>query len=151
MDGGLTAENLRQMPQPRHVSYPTRSADFFVTVNATVTGAASQTLWTPSPGRKFRLRGGELSATFTTRGTGAGICHLVLFRVGTASHVVSSLGALDCASPAGYMVANRAAIDLVEGVRGEALGDLLKVGATATIGSGEILVSGILWGTEVRN
>lgn len=156
MDAGLSAEALRQIPQPRQLTFPTRSADFFLQVNLTITGNISSTgsmgvLWTPQTSRRFRLRGGELSATFTTAGTGSGIDHLCLFNDGAtlASDVVWSLGAFDRASPAGYVICDRTQIYLAEGARGKSLDTVLRVGSNATIGSGVIRVSGVLWGTEM--
>ena len=158
MDGGLSSEALRQIPQPRYVSYPTRSADLFAPVNLSITGDISSTgsmgtLWAPSAGTKFRLRGGELSATFTTRGTGSGIDRLLVMSGGAsaATDTLWSLGPFDRASPAGYVVADRVAISLAEGVRGKSVDEVLRIGASATIGSGVIQVSGIVWGTEVLN
>jgi hypothetical protein len=123
--------------------------------NTTLTGDISSTgsmltLWDPSEGRRYRLRGGVISAMFTTKGTGTGVDHLMLLDDGAtlSEDCLVDLGAFSRDAPAGYVICEHFVFDFHEGSLGSARNAVVRVGANATIGSGVIRVAGQVWGEE---
>ena len=138
------------------VYHPSREAAHFRRVNSTLTGDISSTanmltVWDPTEGHRYILRGGRLSALFTTKGTGSGVDMLMLLDTGSAlsTNCLVDLGVFARDAPAGQVVCVDFEFGLLEGPWGSARDAVIRVGANATIGSGVIRVTGTLWGTEI--
>lgn len=143
-------------PQDIVVRVPSREAAHFRRVNTTITGDISSTgnmltLWDPTEGHRAILRGGRLTAMFTTKGTGSGVDMLMLLDVGSSlsTQCLGTLGVFARDAPAGQVICVDAPFDLLEGQPGSARDSIIRIGANATIGSGVIRITGVVWGAEV--
>lgn len=148
--------SIGTVPQDVNLRIPSREAAVFRRINSTLTGDISATgnmltVWDPTEGHRSILRGGKLTAMFTTKGTGTGVDMLMLLDVGSAlsTQCLDTLGVFSRDAPAGQVICVDHILDLAEGSWGSAKDSVIRIGSNATIGSGVIRVTGVLWGAEI--
>jgi hypothetical protein len=125
------------------------------TFSGTFTTTGNVAVWTPATGKKFVLKGFAINAVVTTvlAGTGTSI-HLVDgTSVGASGvNIVWPLAAFSATQAAGSVL-RQPTVSIVPyksgGFVGTTAGQALRIVADASISTGVIAVSGIVWGDEV--
>lgn len=115
-----------------------------------VIGTTKATLWTPSTGRRFVLRGFSITAVVQTVLAASDPSTLRLTDSGNTT-TVAPVGSYDATAAAGTIITGSAGpltVNLHEGVRGSVVGSTLQLTASNDIGTGRIRYAGVVWGIE---
>ena len=121
-------------------------SDKFVSFNTTLTGTGAYTVWDPTTGTKFRLKGYDVKVAVDTTLTGTGSVVLG-FWDNANSAPVATVATLREGASKGERYSDRA--DLREGFVSSAANNNLILQGHATLGAGVVRVSGIVWGEEI--
>lgn len=155
-ESGQTLVPFSTPPQDVVVRVPSREAAHFRRVNGTLSGDISSTanmltIWDPTEGHRAVLRGGILTAMFSTKGSVSGVNHLMILDVGSSpsTQCMVTLGVFATDSPRGQVICLNQRFDLLEGQWASARDSLVRIGSNASIGTGGIRVTGVVWGTEI--
>jgi len=146
------------LPEPRDVALPDFTSDTYVSVNVTLTGAIDAaanwgTIWAPRESR-FVLRGGYLFVLcyLPCNGPlGAGVVadSVLSLYDEAAPSLVLPITSYKNTTPAGWV--NDIVpwhFDLGKGYRSKLKNNRLRVGGTVGIGTGQIWVTGLVWGVQ---
>ena len=120
-------------------------------IGAAITGTTAVTIWTPSTGKRFVLRGFAITAIVRDVLAAAKPGTLYFHDSSSSTTVICPVGSFGATDAAGTILTGTAGpftIDLGSGVRGTAVDTTLKLAASLDIGSGVIRYSGVVWGTE---
>jgi len=120
-------------------------------IGAAITGTTAATIWTPSTGRRFVLRGFAITAIVRDVLAAAKPGTLYFHDSSSASTVICPVGSFGATDAAGTILTGTAGpftIDLGSGVRGTAIDTTLKLAASLDIVGGVIRYCGVVWGTE---
>ena len=118
----------------------------FVPFNATITGTNSHTIWDPTTGTKFRLKGYDIKVAVDTSLDATGSVTLGLWD-NSNSALVAAVAILREGAAKGERYSDRA--DLREGVVSSTANNNLILQGHSTLGAGVIRVAGVVWGEEV--
>jgi hypothetical protein len=117
-----------------------------------ITGTTAVVVWTPNPGKRYRLRGFSITAIVKTVLAAANVGVLYFHDSSNAQYVVAPCGSFAATEAAGTIITGSdcgsLTVNLHEGVRGSAVDTTLKLGASLDIGAGAIRYCGVVWGVE---
>lgn len=116
-------------------------------LSATITGSTLADIWTPASGKKFVLKGFEVTAIVRTAFAAANPCVLMFYDDSTAAPACSAGMAFEATAVVGTWYAT--ARVLREGKTSETADNVLKLGFSASISTGVLSVAGVVWGEEV--
>jgi hypothetical protein len=120
-------------------------------INNSITGTTAATIWTPSAGRRFVLRGFAITAIVQTVLAAANPGTLYFHDSSSGTQVVAPVASFDATAAAGTILTGSAGpfvLNLGSGVRGTAVGNSLKLAASLDIVGGVIRYAGVVWGVE---
>lgn len=120
-------------------------------IGAAITGTTAATIWTPSTGRRFVLRGFAITAIVRDVLAAAKPGTLYFHDSSSSSVVICPVGSFDATAAAGTILTGSAGpfvLNLGSGVRGTAVGNSLKLAASLDIVGGVIRYAGVVWGVE---
>lgn len=123
-----------------------------VDTSTTITGTTLATLWTPATGKKFVLKYALLYGYVTTVLSGATVGDgpmLLDNAVATPLLVLGRIAAATDAVGTAYTFFATTPFKLDNGIESATANNVLKIGTTATIGSGVIRVIGVVAGDEI--
>ena len=122
----------------------------FFSVNVDYTATSGVAVWQPAVGRRFRLKGGIISAWVQTTLAGATPGDTVAFYDNaTTTPIYPIASILSATDTTGLLYRPAVLFDLREGITSGAPNRLLLIASQATIGAGHIFVRGVIWGEEV--
>lgn len=119
-----------------------------IQVSTTFNGTTLATIWTPAAGRRITFKGCSLRARVTTALVGATPGDAIYLCDNAIGSLLSSIGIIGTATDAAGKDFGATYFDMDMGYRLAATGNVIKVGTTATIGTGVIAVHGFVWGIE---
>jgi hypothetical protein len=118
-------------------------ANVFKTVNGTITGTGSLTLWTPATGKRFVVKSLALSYLVTTAFTGSGTSLQLL----DDTTVIGDVQVFSASAAIG--LTNQITIDLRQGIASTGANKVLSLKFNSTIGAGVLAITCISMGTEL--
>lgn len=126
------------------------SSDIYIPFEdkTTITGTATASIWTPKSGYKFRLRGFDINAVIRTTLAAGGSHGMLQLLDNSASDPLCVITTVQGTEPAGN--AFHKYLDLGNGILSGAADRVLKIGVGENILGGIVMVSGVVWGTEVQ-
>lgn len=129
---------------------PRRDASVYRTGSGNISGTGTLSVWDPSTGRSYLLKGFVVTAvvndTLAVSGGEAGL--LYFYDDDDSDRLVAPIGAFDGDAVIGTSI-NRDVPDLGSGIRGSVAGSDLKIKFGKDVTSGNIDVGWCVWGDEV--
>jgi hypothetical protein len=127
-----------------------RSADvrlpFFAA--STITGTTLLTIWTPTPGFKFKLKGYDLTALVTTVLAASAPVSFGFWDGSVANGPIAPVTGFQATDESGLLF--NVQKEYGDGITSGAADRALVLGPSATISSGVIQAFGVVWGDHVR-
>ena len=120
-------------------------------IGDSITGTTAVTIWTPSTGRRFVLRGFAITAIVKTTLVAANPGTLYFHDSSSTTAVICPVGSFATLAAQDTVLTGSNGpftIDLGTGVRGTAVDTTLKLAPSLSIGAGEIRYCGVVWGVE---
>lgn len=127
------------------------AANTFQAFQNNVTGTTAFTVWTPSTGKRYVLRGWSCIAVVkTVLVTGAGAAHTLFFKDGTGAFPVAPICPyVSNAAVDTILRADPAPVLLDSGIAGSVVDSPLTIATGNDIGTGVIRFTGVVWGVEI--
>ena len=120
-------------------------------IGAAINGTTAATIWTPSTGKRFVLRGFAITAIVRDTLVAAKPGTLYFHDSSSSSVVICPVGSFGATDAAGTILTGTAGpftIVLRRAVPATATDTTLKLAASLDIGTGTIRYCGVVWGTE---
>lgn len=143
------------------VGYPDAESTVYRGFRGAISGTGTLTVWTPTVGRRFRLKGYAVAGVVSPDSLDTAEAVLLYFQDAATLSVVAPIAAIgeDATAEASVFsgvapaaatpgVGSPVVVHLGSGRLGSAAGVALRIAADITLGAGDIKVVGCVWGTE---